>query len=29
MAILSAYEMIVTDSDTRNAIDNYESYYMA
>lgn len=28
-AILSAYETIVTDSDTENAIENYESYYMA
>lgn len=28
-AILNAYETIVTDSDTENAIDNYESYYMA
>lgn len=28
-AILSAYETIVTDSDTGNAVNNYESYYMA
>lgn len=28
-AILNAYEAIVTDSDTNNNIDNYESYYMA
>ena len=28
-AILSAYETIVTDSDTDSAADNYESYYMA
>lgn len=28
-AILSAYETIVTDSDTDNAVDNYESCYMA
>ena len=28
-AILSAYETIVTDSDTDNAADNYESFYMA
>jgi len=28
-AILSAYETIVTDSDTDNAVNHYESYYMA
>lgn len=28
-AILSAYETIVTDSDTDNAVDSYESCYMA
>ncbi|MBQ8921610.1 MAG: TetR/AcrR family transcriptional regulator C-terminal domain-containing protein [Oscillospiraceae bacterium] len=28
-AILSAYEVIVTDSDTNKVVDNYESYYMA
>ena len=28
-AILSAYEIIVTDSDTDLATDNYETYYMA
>ena len=28
-AILSTYEAIVTDSDTNNVVDNYESYYMA
>ena len=28
-AILNAYEAIVTDSDTNNVVDNYESYYMA
>lgn len=28
-AILSAYETIVTDSDTDNAVNDYESYYMA
>ena len=28
-AILSAYETIVTDSDTDSAVDSYESYYMA
>ena len=28
-AILNAYEIIVTDSDTENAVYNYETYYMA
>lgn len=28
-AILSAYETIVTNSDTNDVVDNYESYYMA
>lgn len=28
-AILSAYEIIVTDSDTDHATDNYETYYTA
>ena len=28
-AILSAYELITTDSDTDQAIDTYESYYLA
>ena len=28
-AILTAYETIITDSDTDSAVDNYESYYMA
>ena len=29
VAILSAYETIVTDSDTDNAVSDYKSYYMA
>ena len=28
-AILSAYELIMTDSDTGNSTDSYESYYLA
>ena len=28
-AILSAYETIMTDSDTDTIVDNYETYYMA
>ncbi len=28
-SILSAYEIIVTDSDTEHAMDTYESYYLA
>ncbi len=28
-AILSAYELIMTDSDTDHSTDNYESYYLA
>ena len=28
-AILSAYEVIMTDSDTEQSIDTYESYYLA
>jgi hypothetical protein len=28
-AILSAYELITTDSDTEQAMDTYESYYLA
>ena len=28
-AILSAYELVMTDSDTKHAIDTYENYYLA